>query len=62
MTKPGFTTNKVEENLSSPVAKKFKTQRSAGKSMLITFWESQGRILEDYLERQTKMQPIVTRF
>jgi hypothetical protein len=29
---------------------------------LITFWESQGRILEDYLERQTKMQPIVTRF
>jgi hypothetical protein len=38
---------------SSPVAKKFKTQPSADKLMLTTFWDSQGRILETCLERGT---------
>jgi hypothetical protein len=35
---------------SSPVAKKFKTQPPAGKLMLNIFWDSQGPILETYLE------------
>jgi hypothetical protein len=35
---------------SSPVAKKFKMQPSAGKLMLTIFWDSQGPILETYLE------------
>jgi hypothetical protein len=38
---------------SSPVAKKFKTQPSAGELMLTIFWDSQGPILETYLERGT---------
>ena len=38
---------------SSPVAKKFKTQPSAGKLMLTVFWDSQGPILETYQERGT---------
>jgi hypothetical protein len=38
---------------SSPVAKKFMTQPSAGKLMLTIFWDSQGPILETYLERGT---------
>jgi len=38
---------------SSPVAKKFKTQPSVGKFMLTVFWDSQGPILETYLERGT---------
>jgi histone-lysine N-methyltransferase SETMAR len=33
-----------------PVAKKFKTQPSAGKLMLTMFWDSQGPILVTYLE------------
>jgi hypothetical protein len=37
----------------SPAAKKFKTQSSAGKLMLTFFWDSQGPILEIYLERGT---------
>jgi hypothetical protein len=39
--------------LSSPVAKKFMTQPSASKLMWTTFWDSQGPILETYLERGT---------
>jgi hypothetical protein len=35
----------------SPVKKKFKCQPSAGKAMLTLFWDSQGVILEHYLER-----------
>jgi histone-lysine N-methyltransferase SETMAR len=35
---------------SSPAAKKFKTQPSAGKLMLTVFWDSQGPILEHYQE------------
>jgi hypothetical protein len=35
---------------SSPVAKKFKMQPSAGKLMLTIFWYSQGPILKTYLE------------
>jgi hypothetical protein len=42
---------------SSPVAKKFKTQTSADKLMLTILWDSQGRILEKYLEHGT----VVTR-
>jgi len=38
---------------SSPTAKKFKTQPSAGKLMLTAFWDSQGPILETYQERGT---------
>jgi len=38
---------------SSPVAKKFKMQPSAGKLMLTVFWDSQGPILETYQERGT---------
>src|SRR5215475_11816624 len=38
---------------SSPAAKKFKTQPSAGKLMLTIFWYSQGPILETYQERGT---------
>jgi len=35
----------------SPAKKKFKTQPSAGKVMLTLFWDSEGPILEDYLEK-----------
>ena len=35
----------------SPVKKKFKSQPSAGKVLLTIFWDSQGVILEHYLER-----------
>ena len=38
------------KNPSSPLAKKFKMQPSAGKLMLTVFWESQGPILETYQE------------
>jgi histone-lysine N-methyltransferase SETMAR len=38
---------------SSLIAKKFKMQQLAGKLMLTTFWDSQGPILETYLERGT---------
>ena len=41
------------QNMQSPVAKKLKTQLSAGKLMLIVFWDSQGPILETYQERGT---------
>ena len=35
----------------SPVKTKFKSQPSAGKVLLTIFWDSQGVILEHYLER-----------
>jgi hypothetical protein len=38
---------------SSPVAKKFKKQPSAGKLMLTIFWDSQEPILDTYLEHGT---------
>jgi len=38
---------------SSPVAKKFKTQPSAGKFLLTVFCDSQEPTLETYLERGT---------
>jgi hypothetical protein len=41
------------KRLTSPVAKKFKTKPSAGKLMSTIFWNSQGPILEDYLEHGT---------
>jgi len=34
----------------TPIRKKFKSQPSAGKLMLIDFWDSQGPILEYYQE------------
>jgi hypothetical protein len=37
----------------SSAAKKFKMQPSAGKLMLTIFWDSQGPVLETYLERGT---------
>jgi hypothetical protein len=38
---------------SSPVVKKFETQPSPGKLMMMILWDSQGPILETYLERGT---------
>jgi len=38
---------------SPPVAKKFRTQPSAGKLILTVFWDSQGPILETHHERET---------
>ena len=38
------------EHPSSPVAKKFNTQPSAGKLMLTVFWDSKGPILKTYQE------------
>jgi len=38
------------KHLGSPVKKKFKSQPSAGKVLLTIFWDSQGVILEHYLE------------
>jgi len=39
------------KHIGSPAKKKFKTQPSAGKVMLMLFWDSKGPILEDYLEK-----------
>ena len=39
------------KHLGSPVKKKFKSQPSAGKVLLTIFWDSQGVIMEHYLER-----------
>ena len=41
------------KHASSPVAKKFKMQPSAGKLMLTVFRDSQGPVLETYRERRT---------
>ena len=42
----------------SPVKKKFKSQPSARKVMLTIFWDSQGVILEHYLERDTTLDSV----
>ena len=39
------------KHTSSPSSKKFKSQRSAGNLMLTVFWDSQGPILEHYMEK-----------
>jgi len=39
------------KHTSSPSYKKFKSQPSAGKLLLTVFWESQGPILEHYMEK-----------
>ena len=39
------------KNTSSPSSKKFRSQPSAGKLMLTVFWDSQGPILENYMEK-----------
>ena len=39
------------KHTSSPSSKKFKSQPSAGKLMLMVFWDSQGPILEHYMEK-----------
>ena len=44
---------------SSPAARKFKTQLSAGELMLTVFWDSQGSILENYQERGTTVTSAV---
>jgi hypothetical protein len=41
------------KHLSSPAAKKFKTQPSAGMLMLTVFWDTKGPILEHYQEHVT---------
>jgi hypothetical protein len=41
------------KHLSSPAAKKFKTQPSAGKLMLTVFWDTKGPILEYYQKHGT---------
>jgi len=46
------------KHLGSPVKKKFKSQPSAGKVMLTIFWDSQGIILEHYLERGTAVNSV----
>jgi hypothetical protein len=35
----------------SPAQKKFKTKASAGKVMLTVFWNSDGVVLTDFLEK-----------
>ena len=42
----------------SPVKKKFKSPLSARKVMLTIFWDSQGVILEHYLERGTTVNSV----
>jgi len=42
----------------SPVKKKFKGQPSARKVMLTVFWDSQGVLLEHYLERGTTVNSV----
>jgi hypothetical protein len=37
--------------MSSPSSKKFKSQPSAGSLLLKMFWDSQGPILEHYMEK-----------
>jgi histone-lysine N-methyltransferase SETMAR len=39
------------KHTSSPSSKKFKSQSSAGKPLLMVFWDSQGPILEHYMEK-----------
>lgn len=39
------------KHTSSPSSKKFKSQPSAGKLLLTVFWDSQGPILEHYMEK-----------
>jgi len=39
------------KHTSSPSSKKFKSQPSAGKLFLTVFWDSQGPILEHYMEK-----------
>ena len=39
------------KHTSSPSSKKFKSQLSAGKLLLTVFWDSQGHILEHYMEK-----------
>jgi hypothetical protein len=41
------------EHPTFPETKKFKSQASAGKVMLLLFWDSNGLILEHYLEQGT---------
>ena len=52
-TKPGYTTTnlKQREHSTSPKPKKFRTQPTPGKIMLIYFWDEQGVILEHYRHR-----------
>jgi len=40
----------TKRHTSSPSSKKFKSQPSAGKLLLTVFWDSQGPILEHYME------------
>ena len=46
------------KHLGSPVKKKFNSQPSAGKVLLTIFWDSQGVILEHYLERGTTVNSV----
>jgi hypothetical protein len=46
------------EHLTSSVKKKFKTEPSAGKVMLILFWGSQGQILEHHQGRGTTVNSV----
>ena len=46
------------EHPGSPVKKKFKSQPSSRKVMLTIFWDSQGVILEYYLERGTTVNSV----
>jgi len=46
------------KHTSSPISKKFKSQPSARKLMLTVFWDSQGPILEHYLEQDTMVTSV----
>jgi len=43
---------------SSPSSKKFKSQPSAGKLLLTVFWDSQGPILEHYMEKDVTVRSV----
>jgi len=46
------------KHTSSPSSKKFKSQPSAGKLLLTVFWDSQGPILEHYMEKRVTVTSV----
>jgi hypothetical protein len=41
----------------SPAPKKFKTKASAGKVMLTVFWNSEGVVIADFMEKGATVNP-----
>jgi histone-lysine N-methyltransferase SETMAR len=46
------------KHTAAPTSKKFKSQPAAGKLMLTVFWDSQGPIIEHYLERSITVRSV----